>query len=713
MMEDSQLGLVKRTVHDGDGLSVENTDHGWKDKHETTPPVSLNIEDSRAKELGILLADFDNKIPSWREQISIRGIVASFFIGTIFSIIVMNLNLTTGLAPAMTVSAGLLSFISMKSWTKILEQFGLLKVPFTRQENTVIQTCVVACYSLAYGGGFGSYLLGLNRKTYEQAGVNTPGNGPDTVKEPAIGWMIGFLFLVTFVGILALVPLRKVLIIDYKLTYPSGTATAVLINGFHTPNTDKAARKQVQCFGKYFTFSFLWGFFQWFFTGGDDCGFVNLPFFGLEARKQRFYFDFDMIYVGAGMICPHLVNISMLIGGIISWGIMWPFISKREGDWYPNGLPESSIKGINGYKVFVCVSLILGDGLYNFLKVLYITLSTMYRDAMKRMMIPLKITNSDVEEVSAIEQRQNEIFMKDTIPVWIALSGYVGVAAISTAVIPQMFPHMKWYYVFISYVFAPVMAFCNAYGAGLTDQNLSYNYGKVALFAFAAWAGKDHGGVIVGLVTCGVMKSLVATSADLMHDFKTGHLTLSSPRSMFVSQLIGNFMGCIIAPMTFWLFYEAFDVGNPNGEYKAPFALIYRNMAILGVEGLSALPGHCLQICCGAFIFAVVVNVIRDKVPARISAYIPLPMAMAIPFYVGSYFAIDMCLGSAIVWISQKINSKKADKFLPAMASGLICGEGLWIVPAAILSLTKVKPPICMKFLSNQMNQKVDNFLQH
>lgn len=32
------------------------------------------------------------------------------------------------------------------------------------------------------------------------------------------------------------------MIMDYKLTYPSGTATAVLINGFHTPKGDKMAK---------------------------------------------------------------------------------------------------------------------------------------------------------------------------------------------------------------------------------------------------------------------------------------------------------------------------------------------------------------------------------------------------------------------------------------------------------------------------------------
>ena len=34
----------------------------------------------------------------------------------------------------------------------------------------------------------------------------------------------------------------QIMIIDYKLTYPSGTATAVLINGFHTTHGDATAK---------------------------------------------------------------------------------------------------------------------------------------------------------------------------------------------------------------------------------------------------------------------------------------------------------------------------------------------------------------------------------------------------------------------------------------------------------------------------------------
>lgn len=59
-------------------------------------------------------------------------------------------------------------------------------------------------------GGFASYLLGMSRKIYEQAGADTQGNSAANLKEPALDWMIGFLFVVSFVGLLALVPLRKV-----------------------------------------------------------------------------------------------------------------------------------------------------------------------------------------------------------------------------------------------------------------------------------------------------------------------------------------------------------------------------------------------------------------------------------------------------------------------------------------------------------------------
>ena len=98
------------------------------------------------------------------------------------------------------------------------------------------------------------------------------GNTPNNVKKLAPGWMIAYLFVVSFVGLFSIVPLRRVwhslkfllllpllpaslvnithlivyilqmMIMKLKLTYPSGTATAYLINSFHTPKEAKLAK---------------------------------------------------------------------------------------------------------------------------------------------------------------------------------------------------------------------------------------------------------------------------------------------------------------------------------------------------------------------------------------------------------------------------------------------------------------------------------------
>ncbi|XP_061346965.1 metal-nicotianamine transporter YSL1-like isoform X1 [Gastrolobium bilobum] len=630
----------------------------------------------------------------WRDQITVRGLFVSMMIGIIYSIIAMKLNLTTGLVPNLNVSAALLAFVFVRSWTKVLHKAGFVSKPFTRQENTIIQTCAVACYSIAVSGGFASYLLGLNRKTYELSGAGNEGNSASAVKEPGFGWMTGFLFVVCFVGLFVLIPLRKIMIVDLKLTYPSGLATAVLINGFHTRG-DKMAKKQVRGFLKYFSVSFLWGLFKWFFSGIEDCGFEQFPTFGLQAWKQTFYFDFSTTFVGAGMICSHLVNLSLLLGAVLSFGLMFPLIDRRKGHWFPDNLEESNMRGLYGYKVFLSIALILGDGIYNFTKILVsIVLSVLERTRSKNHKNAVAATNP------AGDLKHSETFLKENIPMGIGLAGYVVFTVISIIIIPQMFPQLKWYYVVVAYIFAPSLAFCNAYGAGLTDINMAYNYGKVALFVLAAITGKENG-VVAGLVGCGLVKSVVSVSCNLMQDFKTAHYTRTSPRAMFVCQVIGTAIGCVTAPLSFFLYYKAFDVGNPNGEFKAPYALIYRNMAVIGVEGFSALPNHCLQLCFGFFAFAIGVNMVRDFSPQKIGKWMPLPMVMAVPFLVGAYFAIDMSIGSLIVFVWHKLNTKKAELMVPATASGLICGEGLWTLPAAILALAKINPPICMKFVAS------------
>ena len=314
------------------------------------------------------------------------------------------------------------------------------------------------------------------------------------------------------------------------------------------------------------------------------------------------------------------------------------------------------------------------------------------------------------------ERRRKEFFLKDQIPSWVAIPGYICLAGLSIGVIPVIFPQLKPYHVLVAYLMAPILAFCNAYGCGLTDWSLASNYGKMAIMVFSSWVGLENGGVLAGLASCGVIMSIVSTASDLMQDFKTGYLTLASPRSMFFSQVFGTAIGCLFSPLIFWFFYKAYSVGDPTGSYPAPYGPMYRGMALLGVEGVASLPKNCLEFAIWFFVAALLINLIthlfqRYETRYRIYRFIPSPMCIAIPFYLGGYFSIDMCIGSLILLFWGMKNKQMANDFGPAVASGLICGESLWGVPAAMLSLAGLNAPICMKFLSASTNNKIDAIL--
>jgi OPT oligopeptide transporter protein len=87
-------------------------------------------------------------------------------------------------------------------------------------------------------------------------------------------------------------------------------------------------------------------------------------------------------------------------------------------------------------------------------------------------------------------------------------------------------------------------------------------------------------------------------------------------------QIIGTALGVVIGPCIFFIFYRAFPIGDPNGMFPAPYATIYRAMAILGTQGLKALPKHCTQLFAGFFFAAIIMSMLR-VIPEHLSPGLP------------------------------------------------------------------------------------------
>ncbi len=58
------------------------------------------------------------------------------------------------------------------------------------------------------------------------------------------------------------------------------------------------------------------------------------------------------------------------------------------------------------------------------------------------------------------------------------------------------------------------------------------------------------------------------------------------------------------------------------------------------MQGVAALPQHCMTLCSGFFAAAIAISGLRDALPERFARFVPIPMAAAIPFYIGANLAV-------------------------------------------------------------------------
>lgn len=317
--------------------------------------------------------------------------------------------------------------------------------------------------------------------------------------------------------------------------------------------------------------------------------------------RIRYHFSFNAGSIGTGMICSPTVGLSMLAGGIISWAFLWPYVDSKEGTWYDKQ-PFISLTGRSGYVVSVTIAIALGDGIFHMgIVILQVCYEMYMRKKQKHIILHFaKRSGPELSSMSYDDRRRTNLFVENKVPTRVALGGYILFATISAIIIPVLFPSLHSYHIAAAYVLAPLLSFSNAYCTGLTDWTLNSAFSKFAILVFGAWtSGAQPGSVIAALASSGITTAVANTASDLMADFRTGYLTMTSPRAMFVAQIFGTAMGCIMAPICY-MFFAAASPGllSDTAEYPAAYASTYRVMAESSVKGFTMLPKNSVINTC-------------------------------------------------------------------------------------------------------------------
>ncbi len=329
-------------------------------------------------------------------QLTMRSALAGLAVGTLLCFTNMYFGLQTGWVTMGSVQCALGGFLLLR----LTERCGGAPrgggSPRSRRfgplENVVIQTVGVATATLPLAGGFIGIIPAL--------GMLSP---PVVLTIPQqLAWAAAL----SYFGVFFAMPLRRQVILREQLPFPSGTATAKLIDLLHASASRPSLMGGADA-GVELGETTGGGRFGGGFGGGGAAGGVggggaarasseprtpwralaisfacsfglsalttfvpslaNLPiltWIGLpELTRWKWTLRLALSYVGQGMIMGSRSAFSLLLGAGLAWGLLGPM--ARSNGW-ASGPITSWRTGAQGWVLWLSIALMLGESLSSF-----------------------------------------------------------------------------------------------------------------------------------------------------------------------------------------------------------------------------------------------------------------------------------------------------------------------------------------------------------
>lgn len=456
-----------------------------------------------------------------KPQLTVKAVAGGIVAGCCGSFLAVYYGLKTGVTPSLNIISALLGFAAVR----LIQKSGISKGDYTPQETCVIQTMAVACTEVASASGFSSGLLGMTREAAELTKI--PGSSLTDVVDLPLGKTMLWSSSIAFFGLFIAFPLRNYCIIERKLLFPSGTATATVIRTLHADPSH--VRKSLKLLALFAGITWAWSMFLWTFQGLGE-----FPLFGMAAAKYGWQMDWDLSQFAIGMLLGPNINLSILLGGFLGSGLLGPWVQgsheceaslKGAGNpscWYYSDAPK--YLDMKAYTLFPGIAMVVVDGFYSIVKLVFIVIKGFTK--------PNSYSNAGAAEEGVDDlttQRELiRIFTGARIPPWAYIGGYFVAITFCICMVTWLFG-VVWWQVLMANLLTPIFAVGIIIGMGMTDWNVSSSFGKLMMFPLGML---NHGGsVIPSLAVCMITISGCGNAAALMQDFKTGYLVGASPRT--------------------------------------------------------------------------------------------------------------------------------------------------------------------------------------
>ncbi|MGB3467303.1 MAG: oligopeptide transporter, OPT family [Cyclobacteriaceae bacterium] len=607
-------------------------------------------------------------------ELTIRSVI----IGATLSVILGAANAYFGLFSGLTVSASIPAAVISMAVLKAFKNSNIL-------ENNLVQTAASAGESVAAGVIFTIPALVLMDYWQEF-------NYWETTLISISGGVLGVLFTI---------PLRKALIVEEKLKFPEGVATAEVLK------TGKEGGKSV----KFLVYGgLLGGIFK---LGSEAFRVWPALFEKATLISQKYYAYFSLSLSPALVAVGYIVglNISTLVfmGGAITWWIAIPAYIAANG--YDSVSAEmvaagefATLADVNSEGLgialwsakmrFLGVGAMIVGGLWAILN-----LKSALGHAFKSGVKAFKAGASKAENTMRTEL--------DTPMSW-ALLG------IGILIVPVFFIYLTIIEnVAITMVLAIIMVLAGflfsavaGYMAGLVGSSNNPISGvtistilSTALLLLLLMGSSDPGRGAAGAILVGaVVACAAAIAGDNMQDLKAGHILGATPRNQQIMQVVGVVAGALLIAPVLNLLLESKGMGSPTAEHPDPLTAPQATLMMSVATGIfgGQLPWNIIFI--GGGLGAAIIA--ADLYLKKINSDFRMPvLAVAVGLYLPFELDSSIFVGGLIAWMLErgyrKFNSSTDTQSTASnagllIASGLITGEALMGIIIAIFAASNL-----------------------
>jgi len=580
----------------------------------------------------------NNKLP----EITTKAI----FLGIFLSMLLAGANAYLGLKAGMTVSASIPAAVISMGILSFFRKSNIL-------ENNIVQTAASAGESLAAGVIFTIPALIL-------LGYWESFNYIEVAKIAAIGGLIGVLFTV---------PLRRALIVNAKLKYPEGVATAEVLRagdeakkGAKEDGSGGLATIGITTLTGGIMKVFQQGFGAWNaeITGALPVG---RSIFGIGT-------DISPALVSVGYIVGRNIGILVFGGGLISWAFAIPIYSAMIG--LESYTFDDAINIWNSKIRYLGVGAMVVGGIWSLIK-----LFKPLMEGINASLNALKQQNSSVDLPT--EEKDMPInyvgigLVALLIPVFLLYNGIIGSFPIA-ALLSIVMMIFGFFFSAVAAYMAGVVGSSNNPVSGVTIATILF----VSLFLLALLGTGSSvgaaGAIMVGAVVC----CAAAIGGDNLQDLKAGHILGATPWKQQIMQIIGTLSAAIVLGLVLDILHTAYTIGSPT--LSAPQATLMKSVA----DGVFSGNLPWTFVYFGSAI--AVVLILIDLRQERIGSDFRVPvLAVAVGIYLPITLTVPIFIGGMINHYGKIAGgSDSSEKRGLLMSSGFIAGEALMGILIAV-----------------------------